>query len=75
VGCLLNSTKRYIVTNAYDYLTSMDITTIFLNCNNVWLKEVPLKVSLFVWCLLLNWIPTKAHFLRREVLITMKSFS
>lgn len=37
--------------------------------NNVWLKVVPLKVSLFVWWLLVNRILTEANFLRRGIVI------
>jgi len=35
--------------------------------NNVWVKAVPLKVSLFVWRLLMNPIPTKDNLRGRGV--------
>jgi len=36
--------------------------------NAAWLKHVPLKVSVFVWRLLRNRLPTKDNLLRRRVL-------
>jgi len=36
--------------------------------DDVWLKQVPLKVSLFVWRLFRNRLPTKDNLLRRHVL-------
>lgn len=44
---MLNSTKRYLVYSAYDYLTTTNIYVTYKHCYNVWLKAVPLKVYLF----------------------------
>jgi len=53
------------MSTAYDYLISTNGNVISDNSNNVWLKVVPLKISLFVWCMLLNRILTKDNLLKR----------
>jgi hypothetical protein len=40
----------------------------------VWHKQVPLKISLFVWRLLRNRLPTKDNLVRRHILIAEDSF-
>lgn len=44
---MLNSTKRYLVRSAYDYLTTTNIYATYKHCYNVQLKAVSLKVYLF----------------------------
>ena len=34
----------------------------------IWNKEVPLKISLFVWCLLCNRLPTTDNLIKRHIL-------
>jgi len=63
---LLNSSKIYSISNAYDFLVSIDNNGTEAN-KNVWLKAVSLKVNLFVWRLLLNHISTKDNLFRRGV--------
>jgi len=53
------------VSTAYDYLISTKSNANSDNSNNVWLKVVPLKISLFAWRLLLNRIPTKDNLIKR----------
>lgn len=48
------SSHRYIVSRAYNILTVVDRDNYSENSPALWLKAVPLKVSLFAWCLLLN---------------------
>jgi len=39
------------------------------NGNHVlWLKTIPLKVNIFIWRLLLNWIATKDNLFRRNII-------
>jgi len=56
------------VSSAYEYLISMDNNAIFVNSDNVWLKAVSLKGSMFVWRLLLNRSLTKDNLIRRRVI-------
>jgi len=63
-----NLAKRYIVCNAYDYLTVMDSNVVTDDNYHIWFKVVPLKVSLFVWCLLFNHLSTKDNLLKKEII-------
>jgi len=40
----------------------------------IWDKEVPLKVSLFAWCLLRNRLPTIDNLVKRQFYNQMLSF-
>ena len=57
--------KKYSVDN---YLLSADLNSPNVQYNIVWNEEVPLKTSLFVWCLLHNRIPTTDNLIIRRVL-------
>jgi hypothetical protein len=63
---LLNSSKKSFARSVYVYLISI-YSNVIVAHNNVWLTAALLKVSLFVWWLLLNRIPTKANFLSRGI--------
>jgi len=41
------------------YLTEVKDNIILDNTHVMWLKEVPLKFNIFIWCLFFNLIPTK----------------
>jgi hypothetical protein len=56
------------VLGTYHYLTSFDSLGERALADMVWLKPVPLKVSVFVWRLLRNRLPTKDNLIRRRVL-------
>jgi len=56
------------VTGTYQYLMSVDKPPRRGLVDDVWLKQVPIKVSLFVWRLFRNRLPTKHNLLRRQVL-------
>jgi hypothetical protein len=47
-----HATLRYKVSSAYNYLTSRDRPLNNDHTTIIWYKEVPLKVSIFVWRLL-----------------------
>lgn len=50
----IHYSHRYIVSRAYNILTVVDRDNYSENSPALWLKAVPLKVSLFAWCLLFN---------------------
>jgi len=56
------------VKGAYQLLTSVDETPATGLFDNVWHKHVPLKVSLFVWRLFRNRLPTKDNLVRHCIL-------
>jgi len=70
-----HSSNHYTVSSAYQLLSEAVDKGVVVNNNNnndlhfiLWLKEVPLKVSLFAWRLLQNRIPTKDNLMCRQVL-------
>jgi hypothetical protein len=58
----------YTVRGAYHFITTTEDMVDRSLVDNVWHKHVPLKVSLFVWRLLRNRIPTKDNLAIRGVL-------
>ncbi|MCI18621.1 putative non-LTR retroelement reverse transcriptase related protein, partial [Trifolium medium] len=58
----------YSVSSAYYWLTHQAPMDPSSHKDVVWNKLVPLKVSLFMWCLLNNRLPTKDDLIRREIL-------
>jgi hypothetical protein len=64
----LHVSKNYDVSSAYNYLMSSDNTSPTDNNVSIWNKEVPLKVSLFAWCLMRNWSPTTVNLNRRHII-------
>jgi hypothetical protein len=55
----LHSSQCYTVDSAYNNLTKVEDNTYLDNNHVLWLKTVPLEINIFVWCLLLNRVPTK----------------
>jgi len=70
---LLDHVYGYSLRGAYHLLTSADEPTNRNHIDNVWNIQVPLKVSLFGWRLLRNWIPTKDNLVRRRVITAANS--
>jgi len=65
----LHTSNCYTVSSTYSFLTETDIRQEQINNNNfIWLKAVPLKVSIFAWCLFLNRLPTRDKLFQRRVL-------
>jgi hypothetical protein len=64
----LDPSYGYSVKGTYQYLTSSDSSGERGIYDMVWLKHVPSKVSVFVWRLLRNRLPTKDNLIRRMVL-------
>lgn len=59
-----------MVSSAYKFLSEVDDNNNNANSQILWLKIVSLKVSIFVWQLLLNRIPAKDNLPRRQILAT-----
>jgi len=54
----LHSSQCYMVSSAYNNLTAVEDNNYVVINQAMWLKAVPLKMSLFVWFLLLNHVPS-----------------
>jgi len=68
----LHSSKNYIVSIAYNFLQKSTNQHIIGDDNHVfWHKDVPLKVNVFVWRLLLNRLPMNDNLLKRGVILTI----
>jgi len=64
----LHSSLRYMVKSAYNHLTTSDFVVDDW-CNHVlWLKQIPLKVNIFIWSLFINRLATKMIMFRRNIL-------
>jgi len=62
------------VKSAYNHLTSSDVT-IDDRCNHIlWLKQIPLKVNIFIWRLFQDRLATKMNLFRRNILDYNDSF-
>ncbi|MCH81942.1 cytochrome P450 [Trifolium medium] len=65
---LLDPDGAYSVSSTYYWLTHQVPVDPSSHKDVVWNKLVPLKVSLFMWRLLNNRLPTKDNLIRREIL-------
>ena len=63
------SCQGYTFIGVYHNLTSPEGATIVDCVVHIWHKEVSLKVSLFVWCLYCNRLPTRDNLIRRRILL------
>ena len=66
---LLDPINGYSVKGTYHYLMPANTPHDQGLLDDVWHKQVPLKVSLFIWRLLRNWLPTKDNLVRRHIII------
>jgi len=64
----LQASNNYNVTSAYNYMFSSVNIMEADHSNNIWNKEVPLKVNFFVWHLLRKRLLTTEHLIKRHVL-------
>jgi len=64
----LDPINGYSVKGTYQYLTLSDTSVERGIFDAAWLKQVPLKVSIFVWRLFRNRLPTKDNLIRRGAL-------
>jgi hypothetical protein len=60
--------KCYSVRDAYQLMTSQYSVTMDAAEDLIWHSQVPLKVSIFVWHLLRDRLPTKANLVSRDIL-------
>ena len=63
----LDKHDGYKVRDVYQALTHMAAPTLDVTANLVWHKQVPLKVSIVVWRLLKDRLPTKINLQRRGI--------
>jgi len=66
----LDPINGYSIKGTYRFLTTADAPPEHGLSVDVWLKQVPLKVSLFAWRLFCNMLPTKYNLVRRHILHT-----
>ncbi|XP_024632636.1 uncharacterized protein [Medicago truncatula] len=64
----LDPTHGYSVRVAYRFITTSGEPSDSIHDDNVWHRLIPAKVSLFVWRLMRNRLPTKDNLVRRRVL-------
>jgi hypothetical protein len=64
----LGTTHEYSVREAYRFITTTGAEVNRSLVDNVWHKHIPSKVSLFVWRLLRNRLPTRDNLLRRNII-------
>ena len=57
----LHSSQRYTVKVIYNNLIAIDVVGHEGFKHALWLKQVPLKVNIFIWRLFLNRLPTKMN--------------
>ncbi|MCI28010.1 70 kDa peptidyl-prolyl isomerase, partial [Trifolium medium] len=60
--------RGYSLRGVYQLLTSQESVTFDAIEDLLWHKQVPLKVSLFAWRLLLDRLPTKAILVTRGII-------
>jgi len=65
---LLDPINGYSVKGTHHFLTMADTPMKRGLFDDVWHRQVPLKVSLFAWRLLRNRLPTKDNLVRRQIL-------
>lgn len=59
----------YSVCGAYQYLTSQEPHNCTVVSKHIWHKDVPLNISLFVWRLLCNRLPTRDNLVKRGIIL------
>ena len=67
---LLDPVNGYSVKVFYCYITTTCHISDRSRVDHVWHKHIPLKVSVLVWRLLRNRLPTKANLVHRGVLLS-----
>ena len=68
---MLDHVHGYLVKAAYHYITYTSATSDRSRVDTIWLKHIPSKVSLLVWRLFQNRLPTKDNLVRRGILLHM----
>ena len=64
----LDPVRGYFVKEAHRYITNSNVMLDRTLVDDVWLNRIPSKVSLLVWRLLRNKLPTKDNLLRQGVI-------
>ena len=68
---LLDPIHGYSVRGAYHFLTTIAASSDITMVDDVWHKYIPSKVSVLVWRLLRNRLPTKDNLVQRQVIPTI----
>jgi hypothetical protein len=66
---ILDPINGYSVKGTYTYLTTSGIPSASGMFDDLWNKQIPLKVSVFVWRLLRNRLSTKDNLIRRHIIL------
>ena len=70
-----HASNTYNVTSAYNHLLTPNSKILAAtHSTEIWNKEVPLKISLFVWRLLGNRLPTTDNLIKRHILLPNAQF-
>ena len=64
----MDTSEGYTVCSAYQLLTTQDTSQVEGVDALVWHKHVLLKVSIFIWRLVKNRLPTRANLVHRGIL-------
>jgi len=64
----LETSSVYTVQSAYNFLNAHVTTDLAVPVSSLWLKDVSLKVTLFVWRLFRNRLPTKDNLFCRQII-------
>lgn len=70
---LIDPSRGYTVREAYRFLTDNGNAVDRTLVEDVWHKSIPTKVSVFVWCLFRNRLPTRDNLVHRRVLLIADS--
>jgi len=65
---MLDPVQGYLVKAAYRFITDTCVMADKSQVDDVWSKHIPSKVSLLVWCLLRNRLPTKDNLVQCGIL-------
>ena len=64
----LHSSHWYTLKGSYNLLTTFEVDVDDRFNHILWLKQIPLKVNIFIWCLFINRLATKMILFRRNIL-------
>jgi len=64
---ILDPVHGYSVWESYRFITTSGEQVDRRSVDDVWHRHIPIKVSLFVWSLLLNRLSTKDNLMRRSI--------
>jgi len=69
----LESTNNFSICSAYNVLVHQNHSATTVSFQDLWHKDIPLKVVLFAWRLFCDRLPTKDNLIRRGVIAYVDS--